>query len=171
MIFADVKHFSQLSEQQIPGFLRDFLGPVAALVRRTTPPPVFQNTWGDGLFLVFSSVGDAGRFALRLRDCVEAIDRKACGLPLDMSLRIALHAGPVFRFQDQLIAKPNYIGSHVNRTARIEPVTPAGRVYATDLFAALATIEAPDQFRFDYVGKMPLAKSFGRFSLYDVSRS
>ena len=171
MLFADVKHFSALSEQQLPVFLRDFMGPVAALVRRTDPAPLFQNTWGDGLFFVFAGVGDAARFALRLRDCVAAIDRTTAGLPAGMSLRIALHAGPVFRFQDQLIEKTNYLGSHVNRAARIEPVTPEGRIYATESFAALATLDAPGQFRFDYVGKVPLAKDFGRFSMYDLSQA
>jgi class 3 adenylate cyclase len=171
IMFADVKRFSQLNEQQLPGFLRDFMGPVAALVRRTSPAPLLQNTWGDGLFFVFAGAGEAARFALRLRDCVAAIDRKASGLPADLSLRIGLHCGPVFRFQDQLTAKPGFLGSHVNRTARLEAVTPAGRIYATDLFAALATLDAPGQFRFDYVGKVPLARNFGRFSLYDVSQS
>ena len=170
MIFTDVKHFSQLNEQQLPGFLRDFMGTIATLVRNTNPPPLFQNTWGDGLFFVFAGVGEAARFAVRLRDRVAAIDRKACGLPPDLNLRIALHAGPVFRFQDQFIAKSNYLGSHVNRTARIEPVTPEGRIYATDLFAALCTLDAPGQFRFDYAGNVPLAKNFGRFAMYDVSR-
>jgi class 3 adenylate cyclase len=169
MIFADVKHFSQLTEEQIPGFLTSFIGPLSEMVRDTFPPPLFQNTWGDGFFFVFSSIGGAGRFALRLQDCVAKIDRVAVNLPPDLILRIALHAGPVFRFHDQLIDRDNFMGSHVNRAARIEPVTPEGRIYATDSFAALATLYAPGQFRFTYAGKIPLAKNFGRFSLYDVT--
>lgn len=168
MMFGDVKHFSQLNDRQMLGFLRDFIGPVAAMARNSAP--LFQNTWGDGFFFVFAKVEDAARFALGLRDRVAAIDRKVAGLPDGMTMRIALHAGPVFRFEDQFIRKSNYIGSHVNRAARVEPVTLPGRIYATESFAALATLEAPGQFRFDYVGKVPLAKDFGRFSLYDVSR-
>ena len=170
MIFADVKHFSRLSESQIPDFLRDFVGAVTAVARQSVPAPLFRNTWGDGFFFVFATAGDAARFSLRLRDRVAAIDRKAVGLPNDMSLRIALHAGPVFRFQDQLIERPNYVGSHVNYAARIEPVTPEGRIYATELFAALATLDSPGQFRFDYVGRVPLHKDFGRFPLYELNR-
>jgi class 3 adenylate cyclase len=169
MIFADVKHFSKLTEAQVPVFLRGFIRPLAAHASRLHPAPEFQNTWGDGFFFVFRQVADAARFAVKLRDAVAVIDRAAIGLPADMSLRIALHAGPVFRFEDQFIGRQNFIGSHVNRAARIEPVTMPGRIYATEAFAALATLQAPGQFRFDYVGKVPLAKDFGRFALYDVS--
>lgn len=166
MIFADVKHFSRLSEEQAPLFIRGFIGVIAAQSRKANPPPEFQNTWGDGFFFVFANAGDAARFAVRLRDAVPAA--RAAGLPEDMNLRIALHAGPVFRFQDQLINRPNFIGSHVNRAARIEPVTAPGRIYATEAFAALATLTAPGQFRFDYVGKVALAKDFGTYALYDI---
>jgi class 3 adenylate cyclase len=169
MIFADVKHFSKLTEGQVPVFLRGFIRPLAQVVGRLNPAPEFQNTWGDGFFFVFKTVGDAGRFALKLRDAVKGIDRAAIGLPEDMDLRIAIHAGPVFRFMDQIIGKHNFIGSHVNRAARIEPVTVPGRIYATEAFAALATLQVPGQFRFDYVGKVPLAKDFGRFALYDMN--
>ncbi len=169
MIFADVKHFSKLTEEQVPVFLRGFVRPLAQLVGRMNPAPDFQNTWGDGFFFVFRTVGDAGRFAIKLRDAVKGIDRTAIGLPEDMNLRIAIHAGPVFRFMDQIVGKHNFIGSHVNRAARIEPVTVPGRIYATEAFAALATLQVPGQFRFDYVGRVPLAKDFGRFALYDLN--
>jgi class 3 adenylate cyclase len=168
MIFADAYHFSKLSEEQMPRFIADFMGPIAALAREARPEPVYQNTWGDGLFFVFEKVGDAGRFALKLADCVAGIDRKAASLPEQMSLRIALHAGPVYRFKDRIINRQNYIGSHVNRAARMEPVTPPGQVYSSDAFAALAALHAPGQFRFDYIGRVPLAKSFGEFPMYHV---
>ena len=168
MLFADAYHFSELTEEQMPAFIRNFMGPVGALVSRTKPAPLYQNTWGDGLFFVFKEVGDAGRFALRLAECVAEIDRKAAGLPESLNLRIALHVGPVYRFPDQITAKLNYIGSHVNRAARIEPVTPPGHVYGSEAFAAFAALEAAGQFRFDYVGRLPLAKGFGDFPMYHV---
>jgi class 3 adenylate cyclase len=159
-----------LSEEQMPHFIMNFMGPIAALARETRPQPVYQNTWGDGLFFVFENVGDAGRFALKLADCVAAIDRTAAGLPEQMSLRIALHAGPVYRFKDRIIDRLNYIGSHVNRAARMEPVIPPGQVYSSDAFAALAALQAPGEFRFDYIGRIPLAKSFGEFPMYHVQK-
>ena len=168
MLFADAYHFSRLAEAQMPFFIRHFTGAIALLVNQTRPRPLFQNTWGDGLYIVFSTVLEAARFALNLAKRVASIDRKSANLPPDMTLRIALHIGPVYRYRDQIIDKVNYIGSHVNRAARIEPVTPPGQIYATDAFAALAELEGPNQFQFDYVGRTPLAKGFGAFPMYNM---
>src|SRR5262249_42657574 len=160
---ADAYHFSQLSENQMPSFINHFMGAIAMLMKQTKPPPLFQNTWGDGLYFVFSTVAEAGRFALKLAKRISEIDRDSVSLPNDLMLRISLHAGPVYRYKDQLIGKVNYIGSHVNRAARIEPITPPGQIYVTDAFAALAELEIPGQFRFNYVGRISLAKRFGEF--------
>jgi hypothetical protein len=168
MIFADAYHFSRLGEAQMPDFIHRFIGLVASLVEQTSPPPVFQNTWGDGLFFVFEEAPAAGRFAIRLAQAVSAMDRRAAGLPETINLRIALHVGPVYRFRDRIIGRPNFIGSHVNRTARIEPITPPGQVYGSHAFAAIAALEAPGEFRCDYVGRIPLAKDFGEFAMYRV---
>jgi class 3 adenylate cyclase/tetratricopeptide (TPR) repeat protein len=166
MLFADAFHFSRLAEADMVPFIRHFLGPIAMLIRQTKPAPLFQNTWGDGLYLVFSDVREAGVFALKLAGRAGSIDRARWNLPAGLDLRIALHAGPVYCYKDQIIDRLNYIGSHVNRAARIEPVTPPGQVYVTDAFAALAEVQVPGQFRFDYVGKVPLAKSFGEYPVY-----
>jgi class 3 adenylate cyclase/tetratricopeptide (TPR) repeat protein len=168
MIFADAFHFSKLSEDQVPAFITDFIGPIAALLGQTTPGPIFQNTWGDGLFFVFERAVDAGQFALELANRVAAVDRNAAGLPEGITLRTALHVGPVYQFRDQIIGQRNYIGSHVNRTARIEPVTPPGEVYGSYAFVAITALEAPGQFRCDYVGRIPLAKGFGEFPMYRI---
>ena len=171
MLFADAFHFSQLGEEQMPDFIKSFMGPIALLARAARPAPIYSNTWGDGLFFVFKNPADAASFALQLADRVNSIDRKAAGLPEELSLRIALHVGPVYRFKDRIIDRMNYIGSHVNRAARMEPVTPPGQVYSSDAFAALAAVEAPGQFRFDYIGRVPLAKSFGEFPMYHVRKA
>ena len=166
MVFADAYRFSKLSEPQMPAFIREFMGPIAALANRTKPAPRYQNTWGDGMFFVFAEADSAAYFALALAGSLAGRDWQAAGLPADISLRIALHAGPVYRFKDKITRQMNYIGSHVNRAARIEPVTPPGQIYASNAFAALATLTAPEQFRFDYVGRIPLAKDFGEFPMY-----
>jgi class 3 adenylate cyclase/tetratricopeptide (TPR) repeat protein len=168
MIFADAFHFSHLSEDQIPGFITEVMDQVGRLCRRAEPKPMYQNTWGDGLFFVFKDVAEAGRFALLLSSTIAGIDRKAAHLPEQLALRIGLHAGPVYKFPDQITQRENYLGWHVNRAARIEPVTPAGKIYASDAFAALAALQAPGQFQFDYVGRIPLAKDFGEFPMYEL---
>lgn len=63
------------------------------------------------------------------------------------------------------------MGSHVSRTARIEPVTPPGTVYVTEPFAASLILGASREFTCDYVGHMPAAKDYGRLRMYRLRRS
>jgi class 3 adenylate cyclase len=170
LLFADAVNFSKLTEAQTPAFVRHFLGAVGSLVARFQPAPLLKNTWGDGLYFVFPDVGAAGRFALDLSDLLNATDWTRHGLPAELNLRIALHAGPVYACTDPVTERPNFIGSHVNRAARLEPITPPGQVYASQAFAALATATRVADFTCDYVGQMPLAKKFGTFPTYHVRR-
>ena len=167
LLFADAVGFSKLNENEVPLFVRYFLGLVGKLAQELSPPPLMKNTWGDGLFFVFSDVRSAGRFALELRDRVKATRWKSRGLP-ELDLRIGLHAGPVYACIDPVTERPNYIGAHVSRAARIEPVTPPGNVYASQPFAALASAERDLEFRCDYVGQTAMAKKYGTFPTYVV---
>jgi class 3 adenylate cyclase/tetratricopeptide (TPR) repeat protein len=167
LLFADAVGFSKLSEYEVPLFVRHFLGLVGKLVQEFAPNPLIKNTWGDGLYFVFSDVRTAGRFALTLRDRVKATQWKEKGLP-ELDLRIGLHAGPVYACMDPVTERRNYIGAHVSRAARIEPVTPPGNVYASQPFAALASAEKDLEFRCEYVGQTAMAKKYGTFPTYVV---
>jgi class 3 adenylate cyclase/tetratricopeptide (TPR) repeat protein len=168
ILFADAVSFSRLTEDELPRFVRHFLGMIGELARTSRHAPVMKNTWGDGLYFVFKSVPDAGQFALELADSVGRTNWVEKGLPKDMSLRIALHAGPVYSCIDPVTRQPNYIGTHVSRAARIEPITPPGQVYASQAFAALASAQHVTEFTCDYVGQTPLAKGYGIFPTYHV---
>jgi class 3 adenylate cyclase len=170
LLFADAVNFSRLTEAQIPVFVQHFLGAVGSLVARFKPAPLLKNTWGDGLYLVFADVQAAGRFALDLSDLLNATDWTQRGLPAELNLRIALHAGPVYACTDPVTQKDNFIGTHVSRAARLEPITPPGQVYASQAFAALAAAERASGFTCDYVGQTPLAKKYGTFPTYHVRR-
>jgi class 3 adenylate cyclase len=170
LLFADAVNFSKLTETQIPVFVRHFLGAIGSLVARFEPAPLLKNTWGDGLYLVFEDVQAAGRFALDLSDILNATDWTERGLPAELNLRIALHAGPVYACTDPVTQKDNFIGTHVSRAARLEPITPPGQVYASQAFAALAAAKRVSGFTCDYVGQTPLAKKYGTFPTYHVRR-
>lgn len=170
MLFADVVNFSHLREEQFPAFVHHFLGTVAQLSQSSDYSPLFQNTWGDALYFVFETVQKAGVFALQLCDLIEQIDWQTKGLPPNLNVRIALHAGPVMRHRDPITGHENYIGAHVNHTARIEPITPPGKVYTSQAFAALVSSEGVTDFACDYVGKTPYAKQYGTFPTYHVRR-
>ncbi len=171
MLFADVKGYSALRENQTPVFFAHFLHEVAETLRTQAMRPLFQNTWGDGLFLVFEEPAACADFALSLQARIAGLDFRQWGLPGDMSVRIAIHAGPVFRQIDPIIARENFFGSHVNRTARIEPVTMPGCIYASEQMAALLALENADRYHCEYVGSSELAKGFDRCPLYHITRT
>jgi hypothetical protein len=62
------------------------------------------------------------------------------------------------------------MGSHVSRTARIEPVTPPASAYVTEPFAAALMLDGGEEFACDYVGHMPAAKDYGRLRMYRLRR-
>jgi len=169
LLFADAVGFSQLNDEEVPRFVEHFLGLVARLTKESPYKPLTKNTWGDGLFFVFSSVRDAGRFAVDLCDSVRGTDWSAKGLPT-INVRIGLHAGPVYCCTDPVTDRLNYVGPHVSRAARIEPITPAGQVYASQEFAALATAESLAELRCEYVGRTAMAKKYGTFGTFVVRR-
>lgn len=174
MLFADAVKFSELTEEEIPRFVLHFLGMVGRLLDTAAQKPVIRNTWGDGLYFVFESVRDAGRFALALSDGVLHTNWAEKGLPVGLSLRIALHAGPVYACTDPVTERRNFLGTHVSRAARIEPITPPGHVYSSQAFAALAAAERVEDFACDYVGQTPLPKNAGTLATYhvrDIGRS
>lgn len=169
LLFADAHGFSKLTESQIPLFVEHFLGMVGELIDSSSYAPIATNTWGDGLYLVFASVRDAGLFALQLCAKIEQTDWPKCGLG-DLKLRIGLHAGPVYSCLDPVTNRKNYVGAHVSRAARIEPVTPLGKVYASEPFAALAADEGVREFDCKYVGQVAMAKGFGTFPTFVIQR-
>lgn len=171
MLFADVKGFSKLDEEQAPAFFEHFLNEVARRIANTQNKPVFQNTWGDGLFLVFNDAVPCAEFAWSLLRGIESLHWTRWGLPEDTTLRIGLHAGPVYPRRDKVLDRQNYFGSHVNRAARIEPVTTPGCAFATEQFAALLAVRTDHSFRCEYLGVEQLAKEYDRCPLYRLVRN
>ncbi len=168
MLFADAVGYSALSEDQTVSFVTEFLGAVADLNARTAQRPEHIETTGDGLYIVFGCVRDAGNYALELNRLVTGTDWTARGLPRGLSIRIALHCGPVYVGRNPVTGLPLYTGPHTSRTARIEPITPPGQVYASSAFAAVAAATGVDSLVMQYVGRMPLAKGYGPLGLYHV---
>ncbi len=166
MLFADVVHFSQLQERQIPRFVAHFMGAIGELEKEILVRPVMKNTWGDGLFLVFGKPQEAIRYGRALVDRVNHTDWASLGLPADLNLRVALHAGPVYVGRDPVTGRRTCYGNHVNNAARIEPITPPGKIYVSQAFAALAAALGLADCACEYVGELPLAKDFGRFPMY-----
>jgi len=152
----------------VPRFVEHFLGAIAQLSEKFAESIMAKNTWGDGLYFVFSDVDVAGNFALRLADLVATTKWKEKGLRPALNLRIALHAGPVYEFDEPITGNRSYSGTHVSRAARIEPITPPGQVYTSEAFAALAAAQRAHAFTCDYIGQTPMAKGYGTLPTYHL---
>jgi hypothetical protein len=165
LLFADVQGFSTLTDEQLPRFAEHVLGAFANVFVRHAGTVCFRNTWGDGLYVVLQNVVAAAACALELQHELAALELETHALPDRLGLRIGAHVGPVFPLRDPVLGIDAFMGSHVSRTARIEPVTPIGAVYVTEPFAAaIELVGAP--YSCDYVGHMPAAKDFGRLRMY-----
>jgi len=171
IMFADVVGYSKLPETVIPKYVAQFNQRVSRLMADSSAAPINVNTWGDGLFFVFNGVEDAGRFALDLRDLVISTNWVDLGLPRQLSIRIGVHAGPVYVNFDPVVRQISFTGAHVSRAARIEPITHEGEVFASEEFAALAAADQSKGFTCDLVGTTALAKSYGLFRVYSLERS
>lgn len=164
MLFGDVKGFSALADEQLASFVDHVLGAFATVLARH--PVLYSNTWGDGLFAVLPDPVSAARCALELQAAMGAIDLVASGLPAHLELRLGGHAGPIYSRHDPVLGRESFFGSHVARTARIEPITPPGAVYVTEAFAAALDLAGRPGLSSRYVGHVPAAKGYGRLRMY-----
>jgi class 3 adenylate cyclase len=108
---------------------------------------------------------------MALVERIEGIDWSRYHLPDEPTVRIGLHAGPVYRRENRVIGKQDVLGSHVNLAARIEPVATPGSAFASEHFAAELAIDGGDRFACEYMGVQELAKRFGQAPLYRLSRA
>ena len=171
LVFADVVGFSKLREEQMPQFVDRFMGVAGNILRRSPRKPEYKATWGDALYIVFDDLEDAARFSLDLCERIKRVRWPRLGLPDGLSFRVALHAGPVYVMTDPVTGRRNYMGAHVTRAARIEPIAPPGQIYASQSFAALAAARGISSVTCEYVGQVPLAKRYGSCALYHLRRS
>ncbi len=170
MLFADFAGYSRLHDAFAPLFQQRFLEIGAALINASIGKPLEANTWGDALYAVFESPQEGAQFALSLLERMLEVDWVAAGLSESSQIRIALHTGPVFCGFDPITRRDGHFGSSVTRAARIEPVTPPGMVYASEAFAAALAATGQRDVALEYIGKLPLAKSYGESRIYRLDR-
>ena len=203
LLFADIVGYSKLSEVAVPQFVGIFLEAASQLTATSAHAPRFVNTWGDAICAVFDFAQDAGCYAMELiqliRDNQDEWIKQGLGatetLPdgrvetHPLNIRMGLHTGPVFLHYNPMVRQLAFTGVHVNRAARIEPVTPHGEVFASEEFTALAELDRvirqrhpqarPSSkgkagnslsFTCEYAGSMVLAKGYpGWHRLYRVA--
>lgn len=170
ILFTDFAGFSTLAEAALPAFWDGVMRRVAEVLDRHGEAVVCRNSWGDALYAVATSAPAAAEIALELQDALAAYDYATLGLDGAGGMRIGVHYGPAWRADDPITGRTTFYGTEVSKAARIEPVTPPGAVFATEPLAAILALEAPDRFTCRYVGRIPLAKKYGDYPMYRLTR-
>lgn len=166
ILFSDVVGFSGLPEEAMPFFMERFFGGMAKIIDSLEVAPESRNTWGDAIYLVFDKVEHAGQAAIQLRNWVETREWEALGFPWPLRMRVGLHAGPVYHLEDPIRGEKCFMGGHINRAARIEPIVDEGQIFASEEFAALAAADGVTAFACEYQGFAELPKNSGRIPVY-----
>lgn len=170
VLFGDVKGFSKTPDYLIPVFQKRLMGTIAATLRRFGGHVLYQNSWGDAIYVVIDDPVIAANCSLAIQEALKKKDFSTFGLSRDLALRLAAHFGPVYDGHDPICDEPTFFGAHTTIAARMEPVTVPGEVYVTEAMAAALALAGRHRLRTEYVGRVPMAKGFGSTRMYALAR-
>jgi class 3 adenylate cyclase len=171
ILFTDFAGFSTLREAALPAFWEEVMRRIGEVLDAHDGAVACRNSWGDALYAVMTSAPAAAGIALELQDALAAVDYAALGLGDGRGgMRIGVHYGPAYRTIDHITGRTTFYGIEVSKAARIEPVTPPGAVFVTEPFAAVLALEAGLAFACRYVGRIALAKKYGDYPMYRLTR-
>lgn len=181
MLFADIVGYSKLDEADLPAFWA-YMETLAEQMAANAPTPALIESWGDALYVVHQTAREMAEYALELVRTFAEIDSRSFGLPHQLNVRIGLHAGPVFIGTHPLTGRAIVYGGQVNRAARIEPICRPGHIYASEQFVATLVAEESlssddrktaiqNEYAYEYLGTLELAKNYGRQAVYQLTRS
>jgi class 3 adenylate cyclase len=163
VLFGDLPRFSALDDSGLATF---YEGPLAAMgAALDRHPAAYRNAWGDAVQIAFDEVPAAAACAFDMRAALAAQTPP-------IHPRFAIDFGPLLPVHDAVQRAEKYSGRAMTRAARIEPVTPPGRIFATEAFACeVALLPRSAGLASDYAGRIPTAKGFGSLPLYALRRS
>jgi hypothetical protein len=170
ILFGDFHGFSKLTDRQMLVFYDHVMRSVAIVLDKYAADIATRNTWGDGLYVIFTDLSAAASCALEIQSALGELNLAALGLPKTLALRLGLDAGAIFEIQDPVLKALSFTGTHISRTARLEPSTPPGEVYVLEAFAALFVLLDDKNLICEYVGMMQGAKNYGRLRTYLLRR-
>lgn len=163
VLFADIKGFAKILKDEPPDIIADVWAHVARILAPHKQAISTYNTWGDALFLVFSDVRVVSA-VLEIRDWFR--NHRL------LAIRIACHFGDFLEYDDEILGRKNAVGGNINLTARIEPITRPNAIFVTQRFKeAVESAGNPDNFCFDELGSVALAKNFGQEELLLLRRA
>ncbi|MEP3421240.1 MAG: adenylate/guanylate cyclase domain-containing protein [Erythrobacter sp.] len=170
IIFADYKGFSRIGERLLPDFMNVIMGRIAKVLHDFGDHVEFRNTWGDAIYAVIDEPRTAAQIALKLQEELANVPPGLIPEGAVAGMRTGVHYGPIWVGTDRITGNRVWYGGEVNRTARIEPVTPVGGVYCTESFAAALLMDNYTGCQFTSVGRVILPKNYGEVELFRLER-
>lgn len=170
LVLADVVNFRKVAEFQLPAFVEHVRRAVGGVVSASGVAPESADVSGGSFQFVVGSLAAAARLALDLRDALARRPWAELGLPADLALRVAVHAGPVFAFTDPVTGRLACLGTHVVRAQHILPTVAAGQVFVSQEFAALCGAERLPGIDLEFLGRLPTTRMFEEAPLYRLER-
>jgi len=166
VLFADVKGYSLLSEEQLDIFHGVVMAKVASRLKEYTYS--YCNTWGDAIVVASEHLRDLANLSLEIRNFFRDYDWQSSRLPL-LEARISVHRGRIGTGLDPLTDTPAIYGHTVVLAARVEPIVPPNQVWVTE--RAAVSIDETDEgsakrFGLDLIGEVALPKGYGLQKLY-----
>ncbi|MBI5006101.1 MAG: adenylate/guanylate cyclase domain-containing protein [Nitrosomonadales bacterium] len=168
ILFSDVRGYSKLSDRDILWYFNELQPALAAVLDEFKSEIQHLDTWGDAIFLVTEKATTAAKIAVALNTAIAEVDQSRLNLDEPLLMRIGLHYGPVYKLYDHLCQGYTYSSNDVNKTARIEPVTPPGEIFGTEPFVAMLELEGEGWANFDYAGTIHSAKDYGAFRMFHI---
>lgn len=170
VVALEVVQFRRVPERQWEDYHRVFRQGLAGLVSRLPAAPLAVEGLGPQLGFRFSSLAAAAELALTAGELAAGKPWVDEGLPAELGLRVAVHAGPVLALADPLLGRPAALGAHIQRPQQILPAVPAGEAYASREFAALCGAERIAGVACEFLGRRPTTQMFEEAVLYRLSR-
>ncbi|WKA29761.1 NUDIX domain-containing protein [Bradyrhizobium roseum] len=171
ILFADVKGYSALKDTHMKTFAEVIL---LAIAKRLYGISIkHANTWGDGIVIVCDKIEDVCESAVHLKDLFQGFNWKRHDLP-KLDIRISIHHGEYLEGDDAFTGRPTFCGRTVVTAARIEPVTPPGKIWMTvqaaNMLKQHMNGEDNPYFAIDSVGEIKLPKKYGSIEICTLRR-
>ena len=170
VVALEVVQFRRVPERLWEDYHRVVREGLATLVARLPSAPLAVEGLGPLLCFRFASLAAAAELALAAGEWAAAKPWAGEGLPAELGLRAAVHAGPVLSLADPLLGRTAALGAHVQRPQQILPAVPAGEAYASREFAALCGAQRIPGVACEFLGRRPTTQMFEEAVLFRLSR-
>ncbi|MEW5922776.1 MAG: hypothetical protein AB1746_02180 [Candidatus Zixiibacteriota bacterium] len=178
ILFFDVKGYSMLGDIERKYFHNIIMDELYKIIKNTTRRRLlYMNTWGDGVVLLDYDIETLSYIALKWNEYF--INKEYTKIDIFKSCvlnsRISIHEGEFIDARDPFQNRKGFFGNEIVRAARLEPITPPGKVWVTEeiksrLISRWNNDGRDKVFKFLNRGIVKLAKAFGTARIYELTR-